>query len=116
MRPIAGVGSSPISSRYTASANDEPAHHLVERVAANEDLVGRGGRERRCASGRSASAAGTTICFRIQSGWSYLHFHFLAVDAKIHLRQTVPYRRSPKSPSPGTMYFCAFSPRSTTGV
>ncbi len=31
-------------------------------------------------------------------------------------RYTVPYSRSPKSPSPGTMNFCALSSRSTTGV
>ena len=34
----------------------------------------------------------------------------------IFSRQHVPYNRSPKSPSPGTMNFCRLRPLSTTGV
>src|SRR5262249_47242361 len=90
----------------------EPAHHLIEGVAANLDLVRFDGRER----GLPALVGRP----RLRASLYALEGHMLSAPVSYPRSaasiQTVPYSRSPKSPRPGTMYFCAFNSASITGV
>ena len=97
----------------------EAAHHLVEGIAAHENLVRLDVGERR------PPAIALNARLRAPIDRCPRHGYAPVTPARpvptrmltrVRLRQIVPYNRSPKSPRPGTMYFWSFSLSSTTGV